>query len=81
MIYRIKLPQLGETMVEGTLATWHKQVGDTVHKGDPLFCVETDKTAMDVESAFAGQLQEICCPVGSTVPVGTVIAVLKGASS
>lgn len=78
MIYRIKLPRLGETMVEGTLATWHKQVGDRVEKGETLYCVETDKTAMDIESAWAGELEEICCPAGTTVPVGTVIAVLKG---
>ena len=78
MIYRIKLPQLGETMIEGTVATWHKRVGDRVEKGDTLYCVETDKATMDIESAWAGELEEICCPAGKTVPVGTVIAVLKG---
>jgi pyruvate dehydrogenase E2 component (dihydrolipoamide acetyltransferase) len=76
MIYRIKLPRLGETMEEGTLTTWHKQVGDHVAKGDLLYCIETDKTSMDIESVWVGQLQEICCPAGQTVPVGTVVAVL-----
>ena len=78
MLYRIKLPRLGETMEEGTLVTWHKLVGDHVVKGDLLYCVETDKAAIDVESLVAGQVQEVCCAVGATVPVGTVVAVLKG---
>jgi pyruvate dehydrogenase E2 component (dihydrolipoamide acetyltransferase) len=77
MIYRIKLPRLGETMEEGTLTTWHKQVGDAVAKGDLLYCVETDKTSMDIESVWAGQLQEICVPAGQTIPVGTVVAVIS----
>ena len=77
MIYRIKLPRLGETMEEGTLTTWHKQVGDAVAKGDLLYCVETDKTSMDIESVWAGQLQEIRCPAGQTIPVGTVVAVIS----
>lgn len=78
MIYRIKLPRLGETMEEGTVAAWHKRVGDPVNKGDLLYCVETDKTTMDVESFCAGQLQEICCAAGTTVAVGTVVAVVQG---
>jgi len=78
MLYRIKLPRLGETMEEGTLTTWHKQVGDTVAKGDLLYCIETDKTSLDIESVWAGQLQEICCPAGQTIPVGTVVAVISG---
>lgn len=77
MIYRIKLPRLGETMEEGTVTTWHKQVGDAVAKGDLLYCIETDKTSMDIESVWAGQLQEICCPAGQTIPVGTVVAVIS----
>ena len=78
MIYRIKLPRLGETMEEGTLTTWHKQEGDQVNKGDLLYCVETDKTSMDIESVWAGRLQEICCPAGTTIAVGTIVAVING---
>ena len=76
MIYRIKLPRLGETMEEGTLTAWHKQVGDVIAKGDLLYCVETDKASLDVESFVAGRMQEICCAAGSTVAVGTTVAVL-----
>ena len=50
MIYRIKLPRLGETMEEGTITAWHKRQGDPVNKGDVLYSVETDKATVDVES-------------------------------
>ena len=79
MIYRIKLPRLGETMEEGTVTTWYKQVGDQVEKGELLYGLETDKTALDIESYVAGRVQEICCTAGSTVAVGTTVAVLISA--
>jgi pyruvate dehydrogenase E2 component (dihydrolipoamide acetyltransferase) len=78
MLYRIKLPRLGETMEEGTLTAWHKREGDPVDKGELLYCIETDKTSMDIESVWAGRLQQICCPAGATVPVGTILAVIDG---
>lgn len=76
MIYRIKLPRLGETMEDGTIAEWYKKEGELVSKGDPLFSVETDKTTVDVESVWAGRLREICCPAGQSVPVGEIVAIL-----
>lgn len=76
MICRIKLPRLGETMEEGTITAWHKRQGDPVSKGDVLFSVETDKSTVDVESFFTGELTEICCEAGRTVPVGFVVALL-----
>jgi len=74
MICRIKLPRLGETMEEGTITAWHKRQGDRVNKGEALFSVETDKSTVDVESFWTGELTEICCEAGRTVPVGFVVA-------
>lgn len=70
------MPQLGETVAEGKVASWFKQVGDTVAAGDNLFLIETDKVSMEVQATEAGTLTEICVPAGETVPVGTVVAVL-----
>ena len=76
----ITLPQLGETVTEGTITRWFKNIGDTVNADEPLFEVSTDKVDTEVPSPIAGTLTEIRVPVGETVPVGTVIAVV-GASS
>lgn len=77
MIYRIKLPRLGETMEEGLIAEWHKKVGDQVNKGDALYSVETDKTVVEVQSVWAGRLREIRVPAGQTISVGDVVAILE----
>lgn len=76
MIREVILTQLGETMDEGTIASWHKQVGDRVEKGEPLCAVETDKAVLDVEAPTAGYLVKIAAPAGSTVPVLQVIGYL-----
>jgi len=76
----VTLPQLGETVTEGTITRWFKNVGDTVRADEPLFEVSTDKVDTEVPSPIAGTLTEIRVPAGDTVPVGTVIAVV-GASS
>ena len=70
------LPQLGETVTEGKVASWFKQVGDKVAAGDNLFLIETDKVSMEVQAVEAGTLTEIRVPAGETVPVGTVVAIL-----
>ena len=70
------LPQLGETVTEGTITRWFKNVGDTVAADEPLFEVSTDKVDTEVPSPIAGTLTEIRVPAGETVPVGTVIAVV-----
>jgi len=73
------MPQLGETITEGTITRWFKSVGDTVTEGDVLFEVSTDKVDSEVPSPSAGVLSEIRAAEGETVEVGAVIAVLGGA--
>lgn len=75
------MPQLGETVAEGRITAWCKNVGDRVSAGEVLFEIETDKTAMEVPTTEAGTLSEIRVPAGTTVPVGTVVAVLSGAGA
>ena len=69
------LPQLGETVTEGTITQWFKKVGDTVAEDEPLFEVSTDKVDTEVPSPVSGTLIEIRVEEGETVDVGTVIAV------
>ena len=70
------MPQLGETVTEGKIASWFKSVGDTVAAGDNLFEVETDKVTTEIQATETGVLAEIRIAAGETVPVGTVVAVL-----
>ncbi len=70
------MPQLGETVAEGKVASWFKSVGDKVAAGDNLFLIETDKVSMEVQATESGVLNEIRVAAGETVPVGTVVAVL-----
>ncbi|MFM7257827.1 MAG: biotin/lipoyl-containing protein, partial [Acidimicrobiaceae bacterium] len=77
----ITLPQLGETVTEGTITRWFKKVGDTVAADEPLFEVSTDKVDTEVPSPVAGTLTEIRVKEGDTVPVGTVIAVVGAANA
>ena len=72
----ITLPQLGETVTEGTITRWFKKVGETVAADEPLFEVSTDKVDTEVPSPISGTLTEIRVAEGDTVPVGTVIAVV-----
>ena len=77
----ITLPQLGETVTEGTITRWFKKVGDAVAADEPLFEVSTDKVDTEVPSPVAGTLTEIRVNEGDTVPVGTVIAVVGAANA
>lgn len=70
----VLMPQLGETVSEGTIATWFKQEGDSVAAGERLFEIETDKVSMEVEASEAGRLAEILVAVGQTAPVGATVA-------
>jgi len=70
------MPQLGETVNEGTIAAWHKKIGDTVEKGEMLLDVETDKVATEIEAPATGVLSSINVEEGDTVDVGTVLAVI-----
>lgn len=72
----VLMPQLGETVSEGTIAVWHKKVGDTVAKDEPLLDVETDKAAIEVPASNAGVISVINVAEGDTVDVGTVLAVI-----
>jgi len=72
----VLMPQLGETVLEGTVATWYKNVGDAVEKGELLLDVETDKAATEIEAPAPGVLSSVNVPAGETVDVGTVIAVI-----
>ena len=68
------MPQLGETVTEGTITKWYKQVGDAVAADEALFEVSTDKVDTDVPSPVAGTVTEIVAPEGATIPVGALIA-------
>src|SRR5215217_7986213 len=72
----VTMPQLGETVTEGTITKWFKEVGDSVAEDEVLFEVSTDKVDSEVPSPAAGVLQEIKVPEGETVEVGAVIAVV-----
>ena len=73
-VYEVTMPKLGETVTEGVVSQWLKQVGDTVAFDDPLFEVSTDKVDSEVPSPYDGVLLEILVSEGDTVPVGTPLA-------
>jgi len=74
------MPQLGETVTEGTITKWMKAVGDEVARDEPLFEVSTDKVDSEVPSPAAGVLSEILVPEGETVEVGVRLAVIGDGS-
>jgi len=76
----VEMPQLGETVTEGTITRWFKQIGETVAVDEVLFEVSTDKVDSEVPSPLAGVLTEILVPEGDTVDVGTVLAVIGDAA-
>jgi pyruvate dehydrogenase E2 component (dihydrolipoamide acetyltransferase) len=77
----ILMPQLGETVTEGTIIAWCKREGDEVQADDVLLEIETDKAATEVPAPMAGVLSRILVPAGQTVAVGTVLAVLEAADA
>lgn len=70
------MPRLSDTMEEGAISSWGKQVGDAVHKGDVLAEIETDKAVMELEAYDEGILTEILVEAGSSAPIGAPIAVI-----
>ncbi len=76
---KVTMPQLGESVAEGTIGKWLKQPGDTVEKYEPLVEVITDKVNAEVPSPFAGVLKEILAEEGTTVPNNADIAVIETA--
>ena len=69
-VWVVSMPKLGETVTEGEVGTWFKQVGDTVELDDPLFEVSTDKVDSEIPSPYDGVIVEILVQSGETVPVG-----------
>jgi 2-oxoglutarate dehydrogenase E2 component (dihydrolipoamide succinyltransferase) len=77
----IVMPQMGESIFEGTITKWLKKVGDTVEKDEPLFEISTDKVDAEIPSHVSGVLTQIRAQEGETVQVNAVVAVIGGASS
>jgi pyruvate dehydrogenase E2 component (dihydrolipoamide acetyltransferase) len=73
----IIMPRMGETVDEGTVNAWLKQVGDPVAEGEPLLEISTDKVDTEIPAPASGQLAEIRVQQGQTVPVATVLGVIK----
>jgi 2-oxoglutarate dehydrogenase E2 component (dihydrolipoamide succinyltransferase) len=74
----VPMPQMGESITEGTITKWLKKVGDKVERDEPLFEISTDKVDAEIPSPAAGTLTEIKFPEGATVGVNTVVAVIGG---
>jgi len=72
----VMMPQMGESIAEGTIVRWIKQVGDTIDKDEPLFEISTDKVDAEIPSPEAGVVLEIRVKEGETVPVHSVVAVI-----
>jgi pyruvate/2-oxoglutarate dehydrogenase complex dihydrolipoamide acyltransferase (E2) component len=71
------MPVLGYDMTEGRIATWLKDVGDDIKRGEAIAEIETEKTTVEFESLAAGRLAEIVYEAGDTVAIGAVIAYLE----
>jgi 2-oxoglutarate dehydrogenase E2 component (dihydrolipoamide succinyltransferase) len=78
MATEVVMPQMGESIAEGTITKWLKNVGDQVERDEPLFEISTDKVDAEIPSPAAGTLTEIKHKEGETVEVNTVVAVLDG---
>lgn len=76
----VLMPQMGESITEGTLTKWLKKVGDAVQRDEPIFEISTDKVDAEIPSPIAGTLTEIKVPEGSTVSINTIVAVIGGGS-
>ena len=74
----VVMPQMGESIFEGTITKWLKKVGDTVARDEPLFEISTDKVDAEIPSPAAGVLTDIRVPEGSTVEINTIVAVIGG---
>jgi 2-oxoglutarate dehydrogenase E2 component (dihydrolipoamide succinyltransferase) len=81
-VVEVVMPQMGESIFEGTITKWLKKAGDAVEKDEPLFEISTDKVDAEIPSPVAGVLSQIKVPEGATVEINTVVAVIgpSGAS-
>ncbi len=73
----IIMPQLGESIAEGTILKWHKKIGDRIEKDENIFEITTDKIDSEIPSAYAGRLSKILVLEGQVVKVGTVVAIVE----
>jgi pyruvate dehydrogenase E2 component (dihydrolipoyllysine-residue acetyltransferase) len=78
MSEEVKMPQMGESIAEGTIVKWLKKVGDSVKRDEPLFEISTDKVDAEIPAPSSGVLSEIKVQEGETVAVNTVVAVING---
>src|SRR5436190_4091937 len=78
MATNVVMPQMGESIAEGTIVRWIKKVGENVDRDEPLFEISTDKVDAEIPSPGAGVLTEIKVKEGETVPVNSVVAVIGG---
>jgi pyruvate dehydrogenase E2 component (dihydrolipoamide acetyltransferase) len=78
MSEEVKMPQMGESIAEGTIVKWLKNVGDAVKRDEPLFEISTDKVDAEIPAPTSGVLSEIMVKEGETVAVNTVVAVING---
>ena len=81
MSTEVVMPQMGESITEGTIVKWHKKPGERIDRDEPLFEITTDKVDTEVPAPAAGVLEQILVQEGETVAVGTVVATLGNASA
>src|SRR5215471_12804659 len=81
MAVDIVMPQMGESIFEGTITKWLKKPGDKVERDEPLFEISTDQVDAEIPSPSAGVLKEIKVAEGQTVPIQTVVGVIDAAGS
>ena len=77
----VVMPQMGESVAEGTIVRWLKKVGDPVERDEPLFEISTDKVDAEIPSPIAGVVSEIKVKEGETVPINTVVGVVDEAAT
>ena len=77
----VVMPQMGESIFEGTVTKWLKKPGDKVERDEPLFEISTDKVDAEIPSPSAGVLKEIKVKEGQTVPINTVVATIDAAGA
>ena len=81
MAVDVIMPQMGESIFEGTITRWLKKPGDRVERDEPLFEISTDKVDAEIPAPSAGVLKEIKVTEGQTVPIQTVVAVIEAAGA
>jgi pyruvate dehydrogenase E2 component (dihydrolipoamide acetyltransferase) len=77
----VVMPQMGESIFEGTITKWLKKVGDSIQRDEPLFEISTDKVDAEIPAPASGTLSEIKVPAGTTVQINTVVAVIGGSAA